>query len=193
MAGLEDKMKPTVQSHVPEPVIAVGVLQPAGTWGAMGGDQISGIVGSLMRKNANKRSPGLAKNSAFRTKVALVAVTEGRVYAFNAKGWGPTCKIVDEVGDWDRSDLNGHATRAGTMSTQFVFDVVSTGDHYELETNALMGMGGSPRSSWTRCTSPSTAAPRRRPATSRRGEEARRGRRGEGRRQRKLTQPVHDP
>jgi hypothetical protein len=28
------------------------------------------------------------------------------------------------------------------MSTQFVFDVVSTGDHYELETNALMGMGG---------------------------------------------------
>jgi len=142
MAGLEDKMKQTVQSHVKEPVIAVGVLQPAGTWGAMGGDQISGIVGSLMRKNANKRSPGLAKNSAFRTKVALIAVTEGRVYAFNAKGWGPTCKIVDEVGDWDRSDLDVSASRAGTMSTQFVFDVVSTGDHYELETNALMGMGG---------------------------------------------------
>ena len=142
MAGLEDKMKQTVQSHVKEPVIAVGVLQPAGTWGAMGGDQISGIVGSLMRKNANKRSPGLAKNSAFRTKVALIAVTEERVYAFNAKGWGPTCKIVDEVGDWDRSDLNVSATRAGSMSTQFVFDVLSTGDHYELETNALMGMGG---------------------------------------------------
>ncbi|HLM18069.1 MAG TPA: hypothetical protein VK549_09635 [Acidimicrobiia bacterium] len=28
------------------------------------------------------------------------------------------------------------------MSTQFVIDVVSTGDHYELETNALMGVGG---------------------------------------------------
>ena len=56
----------------------------------MGGDQLSGIVGSLMRKNANKRSAGLGKNSAFRTKVAMIAVTEARVYAFNAKGWGPT-------------------------------------------------------------------------------------------------------
>ena len=141
MPGLADKMKATVQSRVPEPVIAVGVLQPAGTWGAMGGDQLSGIVGSLMRKNANNRSGGLAKNSAFRTKVALVAVTDTRVYAFNAKGWGPTCKIVDEVGDWDRTDLK-ITTTAGTMSTQFVIDVVSTGDHYELETNALMGVGG---------------------------------------------------
>ena len=97
MPDMGQKMIATVQPHVPEPVIAVGVLQPAGTWGAMGGDQLSGIVGSLMRKNANKRSAGLAKNSAFRTKVALVAVTEGRVYAFNAKGWGPQCKIVDAV------------------------------------------------------------------------------------------------
>jgi len=141
MADLGDKMMATVQPHVPEPVIAVGVLQPAGTWGAMGGDQLSGLVGTLMRKNANKRSAGLGKNSAFRTKVALVAVTEARVYAFNAKGWGPQCKIVDEVGDWDRDDLK-ITTTPGKMSTQFVIDVVSTGDHYELETNALMGMGG---------------------------------------------------
>jgi hypothetical protein len=141
MPGLAEKMKATVQPRVPEPVLAVGVLQPAGTWGAMGGDQLSGLVGTFMRKSANKRSGGLAKNSAFRTKVALVAVTESRVYAFNAKGWGPTCKIVDEVGDWDRADLK-ITTTAGTMSTQFVIDVVSTGDHYELETNALMGVGG---------------------------------------------------
>ena len=138
---LGEKMKATVQERVPEPVLAVGVLQPAGTWGAMGGDQLSGIVGSLMRKNANKRSGGLAKNRAFRTKVALVAVTEERIYAFNAKGWGPTCKIVDEVGDWDRSDLQV-TTTPGKMSTQFVIDVASTGEHFELETNALMGIGG---------------------------------------------------
>jgi hypothetical protein len=141
MPGLADKMKATVQPRVPEPVIAVGVLQPAGTWGAMGGDQLSGLVGSLIRKNANKRSGGLAKNSAFRTKVALVAVTATRVYAFNAKGWGPTCKIVDEVGDWDRADLK-ITTTAGSVSTQFVIDVASSGAHYELETNALMGVGG---------------------------------------------------
>jgi hypothetical protein len=139
--GIDDKFKATVQEHVPEPVIAVGILHPAGTWGAMGGDQLSGIVGSLMRKNANKRSGGLAETRACRTKIALVAVTEARVYAFNAKGWGPTCKIVDEVGDWDRDDLEV-AISPGKMSTQFVIDVVSTGDHFELETNALMGVGG---------------------------------------------------
>lgn len=141
MASLGEKMKETVQAHVPEPVIAVGVLQPAGTWGAMGGDQLSGLVGSLMRRNANKRSSGLGKNSAFKTKIALVAVTDARVYAFNAKGWGPQCRIVDAVGDWDRNDLK-ITTTPGKMSTQFVIDVVPTGDHYELETNALMGMGG---------------------------------------------------
>jgi hypothetical protein len=141
MAGLSDKMKATVQPHVSEPVVAVGVLQPAGTWGGMGGDQLSGIVGSLMRKNANKRSAGLGKNSAFRTKIALIAVTDARIYAFNAKGWGPQCKITEKVGEWDRDDVKV-TTTAGKMSTQFVFDVVSTGDHYELETNAIMGVGG---------------------------------------------------
>lgn len=141
MADLHSKMKDAVQPHVPEPVIAVGVLQPSGTWNAMGGDQLSGIVGSIMRKSANKKSSGLGENKAFRTKIALVAVTENRVYAFNAKGWGMQCKIVDKVGDWDRSDLNV-TTTPGKMSTKFVFDVVSTSDHYELETNALMGMGG---------------------------------------------------
>src|SRR2546422_662755 len=119
MPGLSDKMKQTVQPHVPEPVIAVGVMQPAGTWGGMGGDQISGIVGSLMRKNANKRSSGWGKNSAFRTKIALLAVTEDRLYAFNAKGWGTTCKVVDEVGVWDRKDVKV-TTTPGTMSTKFV-------------------------------------------------------------------------
>ena len=54
---------------------------------------------------------------------------------------GPTCKIVDEVGDWDRSDLTITSTKAN-LSTQFVIDVESTGQHFELETNALMGIGG---------------------------------------------------
>ena len=141
MAGMHDKMKATVQSHVPEPVIAVGLLQPAGTWGSMGGDQLSGIVGSLMRKSANKRSSGLGKNSAFKTKMAVVAVTEERVYAFNAKGWAAQTKISDKVGDWSHDELDVTVT-PGKMSTQFVIVVTETGDRYELETNALMGMGG---------------------------------------------------
>jgi hypothetical protein len=141
MAGMGDRMRAMVQEHVPEPVISVGVLQPAGTWGGMGGDQLSGVLGSVMRRNANKRSGGLGKNSAFRTKIAMVAVTEQKLYAFNAKGWGMKTTITDTVGEWDRDDVKVTVT-PGTMSTQFVFDVVSTGDHYELETNAIMGLGG---------------------------------------------------
>ena len=141
MAGMHDKFKATVQEHVPEPVIAVGLLQPAGTWGAMGGDQLSGIVGSLMRRNSNKRSQGLGKNSAFKTKMAMVAVTETRLYAFNAKGWGPQTKIADKVGDWSHDELEVTVT-PGKMATQFVIVVNETGDRYELETNALMGVGG---------------------------------------------------
>jgi len=84
-----------------------------------GGDQLSGIVGSLMRKNANKRSSGLGKNSAFKTKMAMVAVTENRVYAFNAKGWAAQTKIADKVGDWSHDELEVTVT-PGKMSTQFV-------------------------------------------------------------------------
>ena len=141
MPDLGQKMIDTVQPHVPEPVIAVGLLQPAGTWGAMGGDQLSGIVGSLMRKNANQRSQGLGKNSAFKTKMAMVAVTETRVYAFNAKGWAAQTKIADKVGDWSHDELEVTVT-PGKMATQFVIVVIATGDRFELETNALMGMGG---------------------------------------------------
>ena len=73
--------------------------------------------------------------------MAMVAVTEGRVYAFNAKGWGPQTKIADKVGDWAHDELEVTVT-PGKMSTQFVIVVTETGDRYELETNALMGVGG---------------------------------------------------
>ena len=38
-----------------------------------------------MRRSANKKAGGLAKSGAFSTKIALIAVTEARLYAFNAK------------------------------------------------------------------------------------------------------------
>ena len=127
-----------VQPRVPEPVIAVGMLQPAGMWGSFGAGQLSGLAGTLMRRAANKRAGGLAKSGAFSTKTALLALTEGRLYAFNAKPSGRSWKIVDEAGDWDRADLTV-TTTAGTMSTKVVFDVQSTGDHFELEATTVMG------------------------------------------------------
>jgi hypothetical protein len=130
--------KEVVQPRVPEPVVAVGMLQPAGLWGSFGANQLSGLAGTLMRRAANKRAGGLAKSGAFSTKTALLAFTEARLYAFNAKPSGRSWKIVDEAGDWDRSDLTITAT-PGTLSTKVVVDVQSTGDHFELEATTAMG------------------------------------------------------
>ncbi len=134
----EKVTKEVVQPRVPEPVIAVGMLQPAGTWGSFGANQLSGLAGTLMRRAANKRAGGLGKSGAFSTKTALVAVTGERLYAFNAKPSGRSWKIIDEVGDWDRSDVTV-TTKPGTLSTKVVFDVQSTGDHFELEATTAMG------------------------------------------------------
>jgi hypothetical protein len=73
--------------------------------------------------------------------MAVVAVTEERVYAFNAKGWAAQTKIADKVGAWSHEELEVTVT-PGKMSTQFVIVVTETGDRYELETNALMAVGG---------------------------------------------------
>lgn len=140
MTDWAEKMKETVQSHVPDPVVAVGLLQPAGTWGAVGAGQLSGLAGTLMRRAANKKSAGLGKNGAFTTRIAMLAITDDRVYAFNAKPSGRSWKVVDEVGDWERRDLR-ISTTPGKLSTKVVVDVVSTGDHYELEATTIMQAG----------------------------------------------------
>jgi hypothetical protein len=134
------KMKDVAQPRVPEPVIAVGMLQPAGMWGSFGAGQLSGLAGTLMRRSANKKAGGLARNGAFTTRTALLAATEGRIYAFNAKPSGRNWKIVDEIGDWDRSDLT-ITTTPGKLSTKVVVDVQSTGDHFELEATTVMSAG----------------------------------------------------
>jgi hypothetical protein len=141
VADWVQQMKDAAQPHVPEPVVAVGILQPAGSWGAMGFGQVSGLAGMIARKAANDRSGGLGKNGAFSTKAAMLALTADRVYAFNVKPRGRTFKVVSEVGDWARDDLKVE-TAKGKLSTKVVLDVVSTGDHFELEATTIMQMGG---------------------------------------------------
>ena len=115
MADYVQQRKETAQPHVPEPVLAVGILQPAGTWGAMGVGQMSGLAG-------------------------MIALTTDRLYAFNVKPKGRSFKIVDAVGDWDRRDVKV-ATTPGKLATKVIFDVESTGAHYELEATTIMSAG----------------------------------------------------
>jgi hypothetical protein len=142
MAGsFAEQTKENVQPHVDEPIVAVGVLQPAGTFGSVGVGQISRIAGVLTRLSANKKSGGLSKVGEFKGNFALVAVTEHKLHAFNAKSVGRQFNVQDPVGAWDRSDLNVVTTK-GTLSTKVVIDVVSTGEHYELEASMMPPLKG---------------------------------------------------
>jgi hypothetical protein len=132
-----EKVNATAQEHVTEPVEAAGILQPAGTWGSFGLDQVSGAAAMFKRRKANKDAGGLAKTTWKGTKTVLLAVTADRLYAFSCKqkggsGW----KIQEQLGVWSRSDLNVETT-PGKLSTKVVFDVEPTGEHYELEATTV--------------------------------------------------------
>ena len=125
------------QPHVPEPVTAVGMLLPAGAWGGFVAGKANPLVGSILRHRHNKAAGGLARTGMMkRPQMALVAVTEARVYAlaatFKSSGWA----VGDAIGTWDRSDLRVE-TSPGRLATKVVLDVVSTGEHYELEATTV--------------------------------------------------------
>ena len=135
------KMRDAVAPHVPELVVAAGVLQPAGTLGSVGLAQLSPLAASIRNRGVNKRAGGLAKTSAFaNTKTAAVAVTADKVYAFRAKQKGRGWKIGDQLGVWERRDLQV-STEPGKLATKVTIDVTSTGDHYELEATTAMSKG----------------------------------------------------
>jgi hypothetical protein len=53
---------------------------------------------------------------------------------------GRNWKVQEQLGAWDRSDLQIE-TAAGKLATKVVFDVVSSGEHYELEATTIGGSG----------------------------------------------------
>jgi hypothetical protein len=132
------KVKEIAQEQVPEPVQAAGILQPAGIWGTFGLDQVSGVAAMFKRRKANKDAGGLAKASWKGTKTVLLAVAGDKLYAFAATQKGR--KIEDRLGVWNRSDLTVETT-PGKLSTKVVFDVASTGEHYELEATTVGSAG----------------------------------------------------
>jgi hypothetical protein len=136
------KVKEIAQEQVPEPVQAAGILQPAGTWGTFGLDQVRGAAAMFKRRKANKDAGGLAKTSWKDTKTVLLAVAGDKLYAFAATQKGR--KIEDRLGVWNRSDLTVETT-PGKLSTKVVFDVASTGEHYELEATTVGSAGSSTR------------------------------------------------
>lgn len=134
------KVNETAQEQVPEPVVASGILQPAGTWGSFGLDQVSGVAAMFKRRKVNKDAGGLARTSWKGTKTVLLAVTAEKLYAFAVKQKGRNWKVEGQLGKWNRSDLDVE-TSPGKLATKVVFDVQPTGEHYELEATTVGSAG----------------------------------------------------
>jgi hypothetical protein len=127
------QLRDTFQPHVAEPVEVVGLLQPAGTMGSFGLSRVSPLAALFKNKGVNERAGGLAKAGVFSgTKLAAIVLTANKVYAFRTKQKGYSWKVQEQLAEWDRKDVK-FSTEQKKITIQIDLDVVSTGDHYELE------------------------------------------------------------
>lgn len=139
--GLEwvDQAKADVQVQVDAPIVAVGFLQPGGSWGAFGLSKLNPVAGSAAQADANTAAGGLAKAGGFKPKVAMLAVTSDQIHVFSA---APARKNSIKVGEhlttWARDDLEV-TTVPGRVATKVTIDVGSTGQRYELEATMIGG------------------------------------------------------
>jgi hypothetical protein len=139
--GLEwvDQAKADAQAQVDAPIVAVGFLQPGGSWGAFGLSKLNPIAGSAAQADANTAAGGLAKAGGFKPKVAMLAVTSDQVHVFSASpARKNSVKVGERLSTWERDDLV-ISTVPGRIATKVTIDVVSTGQRYELEATMIGG------------------------------------------------------
>jgi hypothetical protein len=112
---------------VPEPLVAVGWVQPAGTWGSFGLGRISPLIGMFKQRSANQGAGVLSNKGAFfrpgksPNSQTVIALTADKLYAFEAKyGWGGL-KMKGQLAAWDRKTLKVHL-EPGRMSTKIIFE-----------------------------------------------------------------------
>src|SRR5258708_30270928 len=85
-----ESLRAKVQAAVPEPVLATGMVQPAGTWGAAGLMSLTPAGGLPRQRSANKNAGALSTPGAmFKTnRQTVLAVTDQELYALETKtGW----------------------------------------------------------------------------------------------------------
>jgi hypothetical protein len=134
-----EEARAAAQAQMTEPIVAVGFLQPAGSWGSLGMSQISGSAGSFAQSKANRKAKGLAKGGGFKPKLAMLAVTADGISVFSAtNARGGKVKVGDLLTSWHRDDLT-ITTQPGRLATGVTIDVASTGDRFELEATMVGG------------------------------------------------------
>lgn len=88
----------SVQPKVDQQVLAVGIFNRRGTWGALGLGYVSDAAGAFQFGRSKRRAPGLPDKF-------LLAVTPTKVHAFGFRPAGTKIKVKDERAAWDRSAL----------------------------------------------------------------------------------------
>ena len=134
-----EEARASAQERVPDPIVAVGFLQPAGSWGSLGTSYVSGTAGTFTQRRANRKAGGLAKGGGFKPKLAMLAVTADAISVFSASpARGGKVKVGDLLTSWRRDDLT-IATEPGRVATKVAIDVASTGERFELEATMVGG------------------------------------------------------
>jgi hypothetical protein len=104
------KVKEIAQEQVTEPVEAAGILQPAGTWGTFGLDQVSGVAAMFKRRKVTKDAGGLARTSWKGTKTVILALAGDKLYGVRREAEGPqlegrgSARGLESVGSRGRDD-----------------------------------------------------------------------------------------
>lgn len=138
---LYDWMEPTIQAVQPwcdEPVVAAGTFQTAGGWAsAATGGLIGVLAGTVLRrtpKDVRARGGGLPDT-------VVIAVGHTKVFVFPYRTSGLRLDVGPPVRVWRRDDL-AVETDARIVASKLTIDVVSTGDHHELESTSMTGRLG---------------------------------------------------
>lgn len=115
----------SVQPKVSEPVLAVGIFNRRGSWGAAGLQYLSGAAATLQFGRARRRAPGLPDKF-------LLAVTPTKVHAFGFRPAGTKIKVKDEHAAWDRGALNVDAGE-GKITNRLVLQPTDGGEDARVE------------------------------------------------------------
>jgi hypothetical protein len=139
--GLEwvDDARAAAQAQVEQPIVAVGFLQPGGSWGAFGLSKLNPFAGASAQADANQRAGGIAKAGGFKPKVAMLALTADTIEVFSAApARKRSIKVGEHLASWARDDLTVELV-PGRIATQVTIDVGSTGERFELEATMIGG------------------------------------------------------
>lgn len=133
-------MAPTIAAVQPwcdEPVVAAGTFQVAGGWAS---GVSNGLIGALVGTVLG-RTPKHVRERGGLPDTVILAVGPTKVFVFTYRTKRLELDVRAPVRVWRRNDLMV-ATDVRRVASKLTIDVLSTGDHHELESTSMTGRLG---------------------------------------------------